>query len=97
MYSGESSSGFYVVKARQQKLNILQIFNEARKNVPSIIYIPNIDRWWKLASDTVKAIYLSQLKEIDPNVPILILAAADVSYNQLPKEVVGFQQGFLAA
>ncbi|KAH1015165.1 hypothetical protein HUJ05_012934 [Dendroctonus ponderosae] len=55
----------------------IQIFNEARKNVPSIIYIPNIDRWWKLASDTVKAIYLSQLKEIDPNVPILILAAAD--------------------
>uniref|UniRef100_A0AAR5NYI6 Bromo domain-containing protein n=1 Tax=Dendroctonus ponderosae TaxID=77166 RepID=A0AAR5NYI6_DENPD len=65
----------------------IQIFNEARKNVPSIIYIPNIDRWWKLASDTVKAIYLSQLKEIDPNVPILILAAADVSYNQLPKEI----------
>ncbi|XP_066152334.1 ATPase family AAA domain-containing protein 2-like isoform X2 [Euwallacea fornicatus] len=63
----------------------IQIFNEARRNVPSIIYIPSINRLWELVSDTFRAIFLSQMNEIYPNIPILFLVTADVVYNELPE------------
>jgi SpoVK/Ycf46/Vps4 family AAA+-type ATPase len=64
-----------------------QVFNEARRNVPSVIYIPNIDNWWDLVSETVKAILDAQLSHLDPNIPILLLATADTTYDNLPAEV----------
>lgn len=63
------------------------MFHEARRNVPSVIYIPNIDELWSLVNETVKAIFLSQLAQMDPNVPILLLATANVIFSKLPKEV----------
>ncbi|CAG9830242.1 unnamed protein product [Diabrotica balteata] len=65
----------------------IQVFIEARKNVPSIVYIPNIDTWWSLVSDTVRAIFNSQLTSLEPNIPLLFLATADNSYESLPEEV----------
>ncbi|XP_072379827.1 ATPase family AAA domain-containing protein 2-like isoform X1 [Diabrotica undecimpunctata] len=65
----------------------IQVFIEARKNVPSIVYIPNIDTWWSLVSDTVRAIFNSQLTSLEPNIPILFLATAENLYESLPEEV----------
>ncbi|XP_018330905.1 ATPase family AAA domain-containing protein 2 [Agrilus planipennis] len=65
----------------------LQIFNEARRNVPSAIYIPSIDEFWLLINETIKAIFLSQLAQLDPNIPVLILATADTNYSNLPEQI----------
>ncbi|XP_057664166.1 ATPase family AAA domain-containing protein 2-like isoform X2 [Diorhabda carinulata] len=65
----------------------IKVFIEAKRNVPSIIYIPNIDKWWCLVSETVRAIFKSQLTSLDPNVPILLLATADSLYENLPTEI----------
>lgn len=64
-----------------------QVFNEARRNVPSVIYVPSIDQLWALISETVKAIFLSHLVQLDPNVPILLLATADTAFRNLPEQV----------
>lgn len=63
------------------------MFNEARRNVPSVIYIPTIEKWWSLVSETVRAIFLSSLSQLDPNIPILFLATADIQYKHLPEPV----------
>lgn len=65
----------------------LQVFNEARRNVPSVIYIPSIDQLWSLISDTVRAIFIAQLNQLDPNIPVLLLATADTIFNNLPEQV----------
>ncbi|KAJ8947870.1 hypothetical protein NQ318_010016 [Aromia moschata] len=65
----------------------IQVFNEARRNVPSIIYIPNIDIWWELVTETIRAILIGQLTQLDPNIPILFLATAGKLYKDLPEEV----------
>ncbi|XP_050294665.1 ATPase family AAA domain-containing protein 2-like isoform X2 [Anthonomus grandis grandis] len=65
----------------------IQVFTEAKRSVPSIIYIPTIDGWWDMVSDTVRAIFLTQVQEIDFNIPILFLATANVLYDDLPDQL----------
>lgn len=65
----------------------IQVFHEAKRNVPSIIYIPNIDKWWDLVGETVHALLVSQLSQLDPNIPILFMATADTEFKSLPEEV----------
>ncbi|XP_060536537.1 ATPase family AAA domain-containing protein 2-like isoform X2 [Cylas formicarius] len=65
----------------------LQVFHEAKRNVPSIIYIPNIDQWWELVTETVRAIVTSQLSQIDPNVPFLFMATSCATYDNLPQQL----------
>lgn len=65
-----------------------QVFNEARRNVPSVIYIPSIDQFWTLISETVKSIFLSHLTQLDPNIPLLLLATADTVFSNLPAQVI---------
>ncbi|GJQ79234.1 hypothetical protein Trydic_g5478 [Trypoxylus dichotomus] len=67
----------------------VQVFHEVRRNVPSVLYIPSIDQWWSLISDTVKMIFLSQLSQLDPNSPILLLATANAVYSNLPPQIQG--------
>lgn len=71
------------------------MFNEARRNVPSVIYIPTIEKWWSLVSETVRAIFLSSLSQLDPNIPILFLATADIQYKNLPEPVSTSNKYFL--
>ncbi|KAF7283951.1 hypothetical protein GWI33_022776 [Rhynchophorus ferrugineus] len=67
----------------------IQVFNEAKRNLPSIIYIPSIDHWWDLVSETVRAILLSQLASVDPNIPLLFLTTSDIVYDNLPEQLKG--------
>ncbi|KAI4468299.1 aaa domain-containing [Holotrichia oblita] len=76
----------YLKKVYQQRFSEF-VFHEVRRNVPSVLYIPAIDEWWSLISDTVKVIFLSQLSQLDPNSPILLLATANDIYSNLPQEV----------
>lgn len=77
----------YQDTSRSTEEACIKVFIEAKRNVPSIIYIPNIDKWWSLVTETVRAIFKSQLTSLDPNVPILLLATADSLYENLPTEV----------
>ena len=66
---------------------ISQIFQEARRNLPSIIYVPAIAQWWNLVPETLHAVFLSHLCKLDPSAPILLIATADIPYHNLPQEV----------
>ncbi|KAL1514100.1 hypothetical protein ABEB36_003418 [Hypothenemus hampei] len=80
-------ASLYREPGRTPEETCIQIFTEARKNIPSIIYIPNIDGWWDMVSEPVKAIFLSQFRELDPNIPILFLATSEVVYDDLPQQM----------
>lgn len=65
----------------------IQVFQEAKRTVPSVIYIPRLNSFWELANKTVQAIFVSQVTNMDPNLPILILATSDVTYSALDIQV----------
>lgn len=64
-----------------------QVFNEASRNVPSIIYVSSIDQWWPLVPETVKAVFLCRIAALDPSLPILILATTEATYEELPDQL----------
>lgn len=66
---------------------MLQVFNEAARNVPSIIYIRSINQWWPLVPETVKAVFLCRIAALDSSLPILILATSDSKYQDLPDQL----------
>ncbi|XP_048505295.1 ATPase family AAA domain-containing protein 2-like isoform X2 [Athalia rosae] len=77
-------STLFAESARSPEEACVQVFNEATRNVPSIIYIPTIDQWWPLVPETVKAVFLCRIMALDPTLPILILSTCDTSYEELP-------------
>lgn len=72
----------------------MQIFNEAKRHKPSIIYIPAIISWAAAVSDATKATVKGLLDSLDPSDPILLLALAEGTFEEVPSDVKGWF-GFL--
>lgn len=64
-----------------------QVFTEARRNIPSVVYVPSIDQFWNLTSETVRNIFMVHLSQIDPQIPLLLLATANCGFTDLPVQV----------
>ncbi|XP_031731941.1 ATPase family AAA domain-containing protein 2 isoform X1 [Anarrhichthys ocellatus] len=64
-----------------------QIFVEAKRTSPSILYIPHIGQWWETVGPALRATFLSLLSSIPPFTPILLLATCNLEYDQLSMEV----------
>ncbi|XP_059473647.1 ATPase family AAA domain-containing protein 2-like [Neocloeon triangulifer] len=88
VHSLEMSSLFGSPGATGEEVCI-NLFREAHRQLPAVIYIPNIDRWWHRVSDTVKDLFLEKLDSIEPTTAILILATANcvLDCDDMPEEV----------
>uniref|UniRef100_A0A8C3AD21 ATPase family AAA domain-containing protein 2 n=2 Tax=Cyclopterus lumpus TaxID=8103 RepID=A0A8C3AD21_CYCLU len=64
-----------------------QIFVEAKRTSPSILYIPHIGQWWETVGPALRATFLSLLSSIPAFAPILLLATCNLQYDQLSMEV----------
>ncbi|XP_042560325.1 ATPase family AAA domain-containing protein 2-like isoform X1 [Clupea harengus] len=64
-----------------------QLFCEAKRTAPSILYIPHIQRWWDTVGPALKATFLSLLSDIPPFSPIMLLATCNFQYKGLLPEV----------
>lgn len=67
---------------------LIQLFREARRTVPSILYIPHIHLWWETVGITLKATFLTLIRSIPSFSPILLLATSDMEYGDLDSEVI---------
>ncbi|KAM9704274.1 ATPase family AAA domain-containing protein 2B isoform 2-T2 [Menidia menidia] len=77
----------YSVSAKTPEESCAQVFREARRSVPSVVYMPHISEWWDTVSDTVKSTFLTLLQDVPSFSPILILATAETQYTRLSDEV----------
>ncbi|XP_036119514.1 ATPase family AAA domain-containing protein 2B isoform X14 [Molossus molossus] len=77
----------YSVSAKTPEESCAQIFREARRTVPSIVYMPHIGDWWEAVSETVRATFLTLLQDIPSFSPILLLSTSETMYSELPEEV----------
>ena len=66
---------------------MVQIFNEAKRHKPSIVYIPSLIGWAAAVPDAVKATVRGLLEALDPSDPILLLALAEAPFSEIPLEV----------
>ncbi|XP_078130289.1 ATPase family AAA domain-containing protein 2B isoform X1 [Sander vitreus] len=77
----------YSVSAKTPEESCAQVFREARRSVPSVVFMPHISEWWEIVSDTVKSTFLTLLHDVPSFSPVLILATAETHYSQLSDEV----------
>ncbi|XP_008277854.1 ATPase family AAA domain-containing protein 2B, partial [Stegastes partitus] len=77
----------YSVSAKTPEESCAQVFREARRSMPSVVYMPHISEWWDTVSDTVKSTFLTLLQDVPSFSPVLILATAETHYSKLSDEV----------
>ncbi|KAK5853211.1 hypothetical protein PBY51_007018 [Eleginops maclovinus] len=77
----------YSVSAKTPEESCAQVFREARRSMPSVVFMPHISEWWETVSDTVKSTFLTLLHDVPSFSPVLILATAETHYSQLSDEV----------
>lgn len=57
---------------------------ELRRTTPSILYLPRLDSWWDVTSETLQMTLLSLLSSLPPSTPLLVLATAECLWEELP-------------
>nr|XP_033792234.1 ATPase family AAA domain-containing protein 2B isoform X2 [Geotrypetes seraphini] len=77
----------YSVSAKTPEESCAQIFREARRTVPSVVYMPHVGDWWEAVSETVRATFLTLLQDIPSFSPIFFLSTSETMYSELPEEV----------
>ncbi|KAH7284708.1 hypothetical protein KP509_34G067200 [Ceratopteris richardii] len=66
---------------------IVNIFREARRTTPSVLYLPQIDLWWDTANSQLRAVLLMLLADLPSNLPVLFLATAKLTQVELEEQV----------
>ena len=61
-----------------------QIFREAKRLAPAIVYVPRISSWWDIVPGTFHATFLSILYSLPTDTPLLVLATAECPWTDLP-------------
>ncbi|XP_061560445.1 ATPase family AAA domain-containing protein 2B isoform X1 [Phycodurus eques] len=77
----------YSISAKTPEESCAQVFREACRSVPSVVFVPHISEWWETVSDTLKSTFLTLLLDVPSFCPVLILATAEMSYSRLSEEV----------
>ena len=63
---------------------LLQVFREARRVAPSVVFIPRISSWWDVTTETFQAMFLSTLHSLPSSTAILMLATSECPWGELP-------------
>ena len=77
----------YSNSVRTPEEGILHIIKEAKRTIPSCLYIPHVDRLWSVMSESVRETFLSLLKDIMPSSPLLLLAVTENPEEPLPTNI----------
>jgi len=73
--------------ARTVEAAIVQLFVEAKRHAPSVIYIPSLAAWCSTLPETARTLVADSLESLDPTEPILLLAVHNGTLKQLPRDV----------
>jgi len=73
--------------ARTVEAAIVQLFVEAKRHTPSIIYIPSLAAWCSALPETARTLVADSLESLDPTEPILLLAVHSGTFKGLPRDV----------
>ncbi|KAK0197523.1 AAA-domain-containing protein [Armillaria mellea] len=66
---------------------IVQLFVEAKRHQPSVIYIPSLVGWCAAVSETSRSTVRAMLDTLAPTDPVLLLAIIDGRFMDLPRDV----------
>ncbi|KAG8218228.1 AAA-domain-containing protein [Butyriboletus roseoflavus] len=72
---------------RTAEAAIVQLFIEAKRHQPSVIYIPSLLGWCAAVQEVARTTVRAMLDSLAPTDPVLLLAIVDGSFSSLPHDV----------
>ncbi|KAJ6579592.1 AAA-domain-containing protein [Mycena vulgaris] len=72
---------------RTPEAAIVQLFVEAKRHAPAVVYIPALLGWCAAVSETARATVRAMLDSLAPADPVLLLAIVDGRFADLPRDV----------
>lgn len=82
--------------SRSSEAAVIQLFTEVRRHKPSVIYIPNVDIWYRTIGDAVISTFLGLLRTLAPTDPVLLLGVLESEDQyvdpQMIKDLFGFSR-----
>lgn len=73
---------------------VIQLFTEVRRHKPSVIYIPNVDIWYRTVGDAVISTFLGLLRSLPPTDPVLLLGVLEAEDHHVDPQMIRDLFGF---
>lgn len=85
--------------ARSPEEALCQIIHECKQTAPSCLYLPHVNRMWRVMSASAQETLVSLLSDILPSMSLLIIAVMEEPYsegdaNQLPANFISRNEAF---
>ncbi|KZV40898.1 ATPase family AAA domain-containing protein [Dorcoceras hygrometricum] len=62
---------------------LVHVFGEARRTMPSILYLPQFHLWWESAHDLLRAVLRSLMEELPSDLPVLLFGTSSISLAEI--------------
>ncbi|KAL1925618.1 uncharacterized protein VTP21DRAFT_501 [Calcarisporiella thermophila] len=72
---------------RTPEATCVQLFIEVKRQKPSVIFIPCLEKWRESISDALFNTFTTLLEDIPPHDPILLLSTSSCTFEELPEDV----------
>lgn len=66
---------------------VVQMFNEAKRHKPSVLYIPNLAQWADTVTESARATFKALLDGLSPSDPILLVSICEGLFEHLPRDI----------
>lgn len=66
---------------------LVQMFVEAKRHQPAVLYIPGLSQWAAVLSPTARATFSTLLDSLTPSEPVIIIALMDEPLTELDDDV----------
>ncbi|KAK9456548.1 hypothetical protein V1511DRAFT_486369 [Dipodascopsis uninucleata] len=74
---------------RTMEAAIVQMFVEVKRHTPSVVYIPNIESWFKTLTPSAWTTFVGLVRNLSPTDQILILGVVECEFEYLSHEIKG--------
>ena len=63
--------------------SLVQLFKEAKRVLPCVLYLPHVDSWWGVTTETFQATFTSSLLSLPPATSLVVVATAECTWDDL--------------
>ena len=79
---------------RTTEAAIIQMFSEVKRHKPSVIYVPNVDVWFRTIGESARSTFTGLLRSLLPTDPVLLFGIVESRDEMIDREMIKTLFGF---
>lgn len=77
-----------LIWSQSHEAAVIQLFTEARRHQPSVIYIPNVDIWCRTVGEAVVSVFQGFIRNLLPTDPVLVLGILESQHHDVDSQMI---------